>query len=118
MEDGSVQSNYERNAEYLRGHPDFAELPTRFRELVLKSPHASSDFASFYANGGRIVGDPSESLASYRSTNKTMVSAIPECSVVRRREEWMFQLEPERFVVGSELEAGAWPPPSNGRRYF
>lgn len=67
MEDGSVQSNYERSAEYLRGHPGFAELPTRFRELVLKSPHASSDFAAFYANGGRIVGDPSEALASYRS---------------------------------------------------
>ncbi|QQQ02215.1 hypothetical protein [Lysobacter enzymogenes] len=37
---------------------------------------------------------------------------------VRGREEWMFQLDRERFVVGSELEAGAWPPSSNGRRYF
>lgn len=67
MDGKSMRSNDERNAEYLRGHAGFAELPPRFRELVLKSPHASSDFASFYANGGRIVGDPNEALASYRS---------------------------------------------------
>jgi len=67
MDDENARSGHERNAEYLRGNPGFAELPSRFRELVLKSPHASSDFASFYANGGRIVGDRNEALASYRS---------------------------------------------------
>jgi hypothetical protein len=67
MDDEGMQSRYEHNAEYLRGHAGFAELPSRFRQLVLSSPNASSDFASFYADGGRVVGDPNESLASYRA---------------------------------------------------
>lgn len=67
MDGENKPSRYEQDTEYLRESGNFGELPSRFRELVLKSPHASADFASFYANGGRVVGDPDEPMASYRS---------------------------------------------------
>ncbi|MEH6417075.1 XVIPCD domain-containing protein [Pseudomonas sp. CGJS7] len=67
MEDKAEGVGHARNVEFLKRHGGFSELPSRFQELVLKSPHASADFAGFYTNGGRVVGDPREALASYRS---------------------------------------------------
>jgi hypothetical protein len=67
MDEINERSRNERDADCLRGNAGFGELPSRFRELVLKSPHASADFASFYASGGRVVGDPNETIALYRS---------------------------------------------------
>lgn len=55
------------NEEYLRSNDNFQRLPHRMQELILKSTNASSDFRAFFANGGEVVPDPEEGLASYRS---------------------------------------------------
>lgn len=67
MSDQEREEQYAANSQFLRGNDKFMDLPPRFRELVLKSPNASADYKDFFANGGRIVPDPNESLAAYRA---------------------------------------------------
>lgn len=61
------RKRYEENTQLLTRNAQFLDLPREFQSLVLKSSHASADFREFFSNGGRLVADPSEPLAAYRS---------------------------------------------------
>lgn len=61
------RKRHEENTQFLTRNAEFLDLPRQFQSLVLKSSHASADFKEFFSNGGRLVADPSEPLAAYRS---------------------------------------------------
>jgi len=54
--------------EYLTAHAKFLEMPSRMRDWILHSPHASQDFARFFEKGGAIDPKDGVSLPYYHAT--------------------------------------------------
>ncbi|QQP99966.1 XVIPCD domain-containing protein [Lysobacter enzymogenes] len=58
----TVASN---DAEYLRSHSEFIEMPVRIQAWILESPTAAAGFAAFFKEGGIVEDRPNVGLPYY-----------------------------------------------------
>lgn len=65
-EENSLLAKSDRD--YLIAHAKFLEMPSRMRDWILHSPHASQDFALFLEKGGTIEPKDGVSLPYYHAT--------------------------------------------------
>ncbi|WP_153019289.1 hypothetical protein, partial [Lysobacter capsici] len=86
MVDSTHDTEYTANAQTLRDHDGFAKMPPILQQWILTSPHATADFAGFFAKGGAVVDSDVEQIASYRA------EPLPEIHVNRQR--YAFAREP------------------------
>lgn len=86
MVDSKHDTQYTANAQTLRDHDGLAKMPPIVQQWILRSPHATADFAGFFAKGGAIVDSDVEQIASYRAEPR------PEIHVNRQR--YAFAREP------------------------
>lgn len=66
-----------QRSELLNSQPGFQSLPERTRDWILQSPHATHDFAEFFAKGGKVEPAQSADLPYYHATQppKIYISA-------------------------------------------
>lgn len=68
MEHRNETEPHQSSQEYLKAHSEFQGMPSRTRDWILHSPHASEDFARFFQKGGMIESRDGVSLPYYYAT--------------------------------------------------
>lgn len=84
---------------FLRGDPQFQQMPAKIRLWVLESPNAATEFATFFRRGGFIYKEENIKLPYFRETiPPRIVVNGSEWEVLRQKDapEW-----PQRELFGT-----------------
>lgn len=79
----------EQDKDALKNSDEFQQMPEHIRRWILLSPHASEDFADFFAKGGKIETEAGAKLPRYRPSNPP--------AIVVDQENWRNLQQPGAF---------------------
>jgi len=80
----------EQDKDALKNSDEFQQMPEHIRRWILLSPHASEDFANFFAKGGKIETEAGARLPRYRPSDPP--------AIVVDQENWRNLQQPGAFA--------------------